>query len=227
LGIRIAEEHVENELRSMDPRTFCVERLGIGDWPATDGSSSSVIPIKRWMELVDAASRITGPLAFAFDVSPDRSTTAIAVAGVRDDGLIHVEVVDSRPGTRWVPDRIAELVAKHDPVAVLCDAAGPAGSLIAAIEEQAVEVTAVSATDHSRACGMLLDAVNEGQIRHLDTPNLRAAIRGAARRPLGDAWAWSRKSSSIDISPLVAVTLATFGSLTCELVDMEPMFAWT
>jgi hypothetical protein len=28
---------------------------------------------------------------------------------------------------------------------------------------------------------------------------------------LGDAWAWSRKSSAVDISPLVACTLALFG----------------
>ena len=37
---------------------------------------------------------------------------------------------------------------------------------------------------------------------------LRDAIRGAKSRPLGDQWAWSRKSSSVDISPLVAATLA-------------------
>jgi hypothetical protein len=35
-----------------------------------------------------------------------------------------------------------------------------------------------------------------------------AAVRGAVTRPLGDSWVWSRKSSAVDISPLVAVTLA-------------------
>jgi phage terminase large subunit-like protein len=37
LGIRISEEHIANELRSMDMRTFCVERGGAGDWPSLDG----------------------------------------------------------------------------------------------------------------------------------------------------------------------------------------------
>jgi hypothetical protein len=35
-----------------------------------------------------------------------------------------------------------------------------------------------------------------------------AAIRIARTRPLGDAWAWSRKNSTGNISPLVSATLA-------------------
>lgn len=38
--------------------------------------------------------------------------------------------------------------------------------------------------------------------------DLDAAVEGAARRPLGDAWVWARKSAEVDISPLVALTLA-------------------
>jgi hypothetical protein len=33
LEIRISEEFVEAEQRAMDPKTFAVERLGVGDWP--------------------------------------------------------------------------------------------------------------------------------------------------------------------------------------------------
>ena len=47
-------------------------------------------------------------------------------------------------------------------------------------------------------------------------PRLTRAERGAGRRvppPIGDASAWNRRSSSVDISPLVAVTLALWGVL--------------
>jgi hypothetical protein len=47
---------------------------------------------------------------------------------------------------------------------------------------------------------------------HTTTAALTAAVRGASRRPMGDAWAWSRKNSLVDISPLVAVTLALWGT---------------
>jgi hypothetical protein len=43
-----------------------------------------------------------------------------------------------------------------------------------------------------------------------------AAVAGAMTRPLGDAWAWSRKNSTVDISPLVACTLALWGLETLE-----------
>jgi hypothetical protein len=33
----------------------------------------------------------------------------------------------------------------------------------------------------------------------------------ARKRRLGDAWAWNRKDTDSDITPLVAVTLALFG----------------
>jgi hypothetical protein len=55
---------------------------------------------------------------------------------------------------------------------------------------------------------VFFDSVDERTLRHLGTPELVNALRGAAKRPLGEAWAWSRKSSAVDISPLVTVTLA-------------------
>jgi hypothetical protein len=40
---------------------------------------------------------------------------------------------------------------------------------------------------------------------------LNDALAGARRRRLGDAWAWDRRDSTVDISPLVAATLARHG----------------
>jgi hypothetical protein len=55
---------------------------------------------------------------------------------------------------------------------------------------------------------MFLDHVNNSKIRHIEQQQLADAVRGARTRPLGDAWAWARKISTADISPLVTVTLA-------------------
>jgi hypothetical protein len=214
LGIRISAEHVALEQRSMDPRTFAVERLGAGDWPSADGLVASAISPEVWANGTDRASAPVDPVCFAFDVTPDRSSTAISVAGRRADGRFHVEVIDHRRGTGWMPDRLAELVLKHRPVGVVCDATGPAASLLGPLARLKVDVTPVSAKEHAQACGMLFDACEQDTLRHLGTGELTAAIRGAVKRPLGDAWAWSRKNSSVDISPLVACTLALWGSET-------------
>jgi hypothetical protein len=229
LGVRISPDYVEAEQRELDPRTFAVERLGVGDWPPTDGSGSQVIPLQKWDALTDDpaadGARMLDPVCLAFDVTPDRSMSAIAVVGRRDDGLFQVELTDHHAGTRWLPERLHELWERHDAVAAVCDATGPAGSLLYQCEELGVPVETVSAPEHAKACGRLFDMVEEKQLRHLGAPQLRDAVRGATARPLGDAWAWSRKSSSVDISPLVAATLALWAAET-QLGDTTAPVIW-
>lgn len=220
-GIRISDEHIEREQRSMDPRTFAVERLGVGDWPRTDGLASVVIDPQLWTDCQDRRSGALDPVCFALDVSPNRSHGSIGVAGFRADGLSHVEVVDRRQGTGWMAQRTAELVEKHDAADVLMDAAGPVASLLPDLEELGVKVTILSAKEYAQACGFFFDLVEQGDLRHLGTPELNAAVSGAAKRPLSDAWAWSRKNSGTDISPLVAVTLAAWGSRALGLAPYD------
>ena len=214
LGIRISEEHVNKELRSMDPRTFAVERLGIGDWPSTDRLGDSVIPLEAWDKLAETGERMLDPVRFAFDVSPNRSSSSIAAAGLRPDGLTQIEVIDQHPGTGWISARLAELTSRHRNEGVFCAGASPAASLVPDLEALGVKVEAVDTRDEASACGMLYDDVEQEKLRHLGDGVLRAAIRGAATRPLGDAWAWARKKSSADITPLVAVSLALWASRT-------------
>jgi hypothetical protein len=120
LGIRITAEHVAIERRSMDPRTFAVERLGIGDWPRTDHMSDSPIDLDTWLALEDATSTLVDPVCLAFDVSPERRGS-IALAGRSREGLWHVEVADDRAGTRWLPQRVADLEAAGGFVGVVAE----------------------------------------------------------------------------------------------------------
>jgi hypothetical protein len=198
----------------MDPRTFAVERLGVGAWPDPNPAGEAVIPLEAWHGLVDEGSELVDPVCFAFDVSPDRATAAIGAAGRRPDGLYHLEIVHHRRGTGWVVPTLDALRERWQPVAILTDGAGPAGSLVHRCEEAGFGVELVSAPDHAKACGFLVDLVDEEGLRHLGSGELVAALKGAARRPLGDAWAWSRKNAAVDISPLVAGTLALWGAST-------------
>lgn len=216
MGIRISEEHIGDERGALPPRQFAVERLGVGDWPAT-GDDGGVIALATWRALADSGSVAVDPVCFAIDMPPDRSTATIAAAGKRPDGLRHIEVVDRRAGSHWVVDRAVELTRRHKHVGLVVDPKSPAASLIPDLNTRLnFEVTEVTANEHAQACGMLYDAATaaEPTLRHLGTSELDAAIKGAAKRTLGDAWAWARKSSAVDVSPLVAVTLANWGSAT-------------
>lgn len=208
----ISEETMADEVESMPYRVVAVELFGVGDWPTTDRAAKSVLDLDVWKAGRDEKSVLLDPVCLAFDVSPNRSSAAIAAAGKNLSGFEHVEVTDHGEGTGWVVARLAELCERHEWTKLLCDSASPAASLVQELASLGLEVETVSAKDHASACGLIYDLVEQRRLRHLGSPELTAAVRGAVTRNLGEAWAWSRKSSRVDISPLVACTLALWGS---------------
>ncbi len=219
MGRRITEEFVTGESlpSGLGPK-FMAERLGAWLPRLTEGAG--VLDLEAWAALADTDSKRVGDVAFAVDVTPQRDYATIAAYGLRADGTGHVEVIDRRPGTAWLVQRLAELSARWHPVAIGLDTKGPAGSLVTALDKAGItapdsdedpqrgQLAVPSAQDVSAGCGQLADAITQGTVRHIDQLELNAALRGAKTRPLGDAWAWGRRISTVDISPLVAVTLA-------------------
>lgn len=67
-----------------------------------------------------------------------------------------------------------------------------------------------SPSDMAAACGQFYDQVMSGDLVHTGQPHLDAALAGARKRSMlnGAAWGWNRKSTSTDITPLVAASLA-------------------
>lgn len=213
LGIRITRDHIANEQASMDPRTFAVERLGVGDWPTLD-DDGAVISIEKWLELVDTSSQERiNPVWLAYEVPLNRASASIGIASRRVDGLIQTEVLETRPGTGWVAARLAELVPAHKASGVL-HAGGSSKTLVPELEGAGVTARELTAGEYAQACGLFFDKVDQGAIRHLGTSDLVSALRVAVKRPLGNAWCWDRRTAAVDISPLVVATLATWGAAT-------------
>jgi hypothetical protein len=218
LRIRITLETIGRERRSMSPVDFARERLGI--WPKKVGAGAGLIDAKLWASLADTGSVASDLKTFAVDVTPARDHASIAVYSPRPDGPGHVELIDYRPGTDWVVARLAALKVTWNPVAIALDPRGPAGSLLLDLEQVGItaptdperprrgDLALAGTQDVAAACGRIVDAARQQQLRHIDQPQLNLAVLGAAIRPLGDAWAWGRKVATQDISPLVAITLA-------------------
>lgn len=207
MGIRINEEFVKTERRALDLRSFAVERLGVGDWP-TDADEAAAIDWDEWKTLHDNKSYMVDPVCLAFDVTPSRDRCTIAAAGLRPDGILHCEVAEYRRNTGWVAKKLAEITTKRRVHSIVYDARSPAAALRKQLEAEYVDAQAIDTRGYADACGAFLDLVADKRVRHLAQDELNAAVKNAATRPLGDAWAWSRKISAADISPLVAVTLA-------------------
>lgn len=222
IGYRIDMEHTETERATMSLKGFVVERLNIGDWPSVD--DDTVVDMTRWDAIGDPESRPGSAIALAVEVAKDGAWAAIGSAGRRADGRLHVKVVDHRAGTHWVAERVADLCAAYTVCCVMLDPSSEAGGLIQDLHDAGVRdynrkipryggIVTVSPREMAQACVSFVNDIEPkaDSLRHCGQDNLDDALRDAATRPLADAWAWSRKDSGGDISPLVAVTLAARG----------------
>lgn len=202
---RMDMEFIERERAALSDDEFARERLCL--WGGA-GMRSAIDP-DAWMALTDASSRPKGDIALAVDVPPEGKRASIARAGLRADGRTHGEI-DTRPGTTWAVERLAELSKKRNAPVVL-DGGSRAISLVPALVAAGVQPIVYGTRDVVAACGAFVDKVDEDKFRHPGQAELNIAVDAARRRKVGDAWAWHRRDTSADISPLVAVTLAVHG----------------
>ena len=229
LGIRISLEHVTRELEGMPAKEFDRERLGVGDWPP-DELGWAVIPEEVW-EACAAEDPPRAPrIAVAADVTPDQAAATVAIAGLAEfpaapgrpagQRKTVVEIGqdsqgrdDHRAGTDWVIPRILELKSRQRVAAVIIDKGGPAASLLVAAENAGLTVITPSLNDIAQAYAQFTKGVATGSLVHLGQPDLRTAVAGAARREIGDGlYSWTRKATSVDISPLCAATFAAWAA---------------
>lgn len=213
---RINLDFVAKERAAMSEIAFARERLGILD----ESNGATVIDMDLWTRAGDVNSSPLDPVSFAIDVNPDSSYASIAVAGRRADGKVHTEVVERKRGTGWIIDRVEELRDKWSPAAIVLDAIGPAGALLPGFAERGVVVEVVTMGQYGQACQGFKAMVDEDRLRYKEQSGLTAALEAARKRPLGDsgAWGWHRRDTT-DITPLVAVTLATYAFAKNTVVE--------
>lgn len=219
LGYTITERTIASAYRTDPEWIFRTEVLC--QW--SEGTLEGPFPPDSWEQSADEDShRAEGAaVALCVDVSWDRSTSHIGLASARDDGNVHIEVIASRSGTSWVtewltsPDR-SEAV-RSAPVAIQSRGA-PAASLIQPLREEGIDVVEWGGSELGSGTGAFYDkvraAVGEGEattgLRHRNQPILNVAAANASTRPAGDSWWWDRRKSPVDVSPLIAVTGATW-----------------
>jgi hypothetical protein len=200
LGVRISEEFVENELATLSPAEFGRERLGIRDALVTDEITSS--PFVGW----DACHQ-AGPLGrvvgLAVDVPPEAGSVVFAVA----DETGRVQLASQLVGTHGAVDEAARLASMFG-VPCLIDPRSQAGGLLAGLVRARVPVVEVSGPVWAQACAGFAQAVAAQRVTHSGQPPLDVAVAGAVAKPVGESWVVGRRSSTVDVSPLVATILA-------------------
>lgn len=242
---RITEETIDDELSMVPVEQWVRERLG-GFSELEEGGKISP---DQWEEVQDASSRRQGDVSLAVDISIERDWAAVGMYGLREDGLGHSQVIRYEGGTDWIIGFLMEAKETLNPVAI-----GMAGGTYAALknalkqagfmrpEDRPIDATMrliegksvhppqrgdliiLNGTDMGAATGGYLEAVRDGTMRVVPADQLTQAARVGRVRTVGDAQAWMRTDTTVDITTLVSVTEAKWSheARANEIEDYDP-----
>lgn len=199
----------ENKFRS---ECMCQQVETILPQPFPDGA---------WLGGIDEESQIApeSELFFGIDLSQNRRWCCIAVAGIREDGNFHIEVVDRRIGTEWALRWFAERQTRG----MMNLAFQGRGCPVTGLAEQIctlpnVNRIAIEGSDLTAGWGRFWDAIaasepesGRGGVRifHLPQPVLDAPAKTMQLRNLGGGVELpDRVKSPDDPSPMIACFVA-------------------
>ncbi len=199
-------------------------------WP--EGTLDGPFPPNAWETCRDEESRRNpaSEITLGLDVSWDRTTSYVAMAGWREDGDVHGELIAQRAGVDWIipwftdPKRSAAV--KAAPVAVQAKGA-PVSGLIEDMRAAGINVVEWGGSDLAGGCGQMYDRVagteesedEDGNrtaavpptFHHTGKhPALNEAAGATTTKRSGDSWFWDRTRSPVDAAPLIAQTGAVW-----------------
>lgn len=186
------------------------------------GALDRVLPRLAWEACTDPEAAVTPGwgLWVAYDVALDGASSSIVMARRHDDGRVYAEHVDEGPGTGWVADRVRQLAQQHGGQ-IVADSRGPVTVVTAELRRQGVDVTELTTADVATAAGQLLAALLDQTLSVRKSDPLDHAAAAAARRQLLDSWAVTRRSSTGNVAPVVALSFAHHMALAA--VDSTPI----
>ena len=208
LGFTQTEARIAGFQAGMEPGEFARAFLCIPSPPDT-GSSDAVDPAV-WKIQADRQSSMVGGVVLGVAMTPDRSRTAISVAGRRVEGDWHGEHIRTGSGSGWVLNHLLEIAGSFDDVVgVAIDTGGPAGSLVPELVASGrLPLFKMSGGDFVRSTGAFIDAVKERRFWHYDQEPLTTAVLRSRLKPVGDAKVFRRGDGEEAIAECEALALA-------------------
>jgi hypothetical protein len=203
MGTTISEETIRGDFHGMPRHEF--ERSFLNRW--TTAMGDPIVSIEHWESLAEPAAPRPDWVVLGVDVAPRGRSAAITAVGERD-GTLYGSVLEHGEDSDWLLPKLEQLVGEKPHVVVdekACAHLLPEIRDVAGFDH----VIALTAREVPPACAFWLRLVSEGKLHHRGERELTIALDGAGQRSLGDGWAWSRRRSGADITPLAALTWAT------------------
>lgn len=221
-GFELDEQTFRNEFASARHNEellaeFIREVCGVPEEPdGLEKVDDCPIDLKAWAELGDPNSLAEErTIRICLDAPPDRRCAWFGSAGLRPDGLLHGQMRHqcrrSSENDRSLKSQVvaaAKTLTKRHHTSLIIPPGSPAEAWERDLEAAGVKIDKMTRPEYLAACGRIGDAIDSREFRHRNQEELNVAVAGLAARASGDNEAWSRRSSSSDIGPFVAVTCA-------------------
>lgn len=186
MGLRLDEEFTREEFATMAIDGFARERLGW--WSPVEGFRAA-LDASAWRKGTVEGSP-DGKRAFGIRFSADGTRCAVCVAVLPESGRAHIEMIYDENitgvGIGGIADMAEQMAATASLVAV--DGRGSAEALITELGARGAPKRSycrAGTREAVAASAMLVDAVREGNITHLDDPGLSESVRKSSKRPIG------------------------------------------
>ena len=194
------------KFREAEPPTeWMRERLGWWE----DAAAAALFGEGRWEARRRPHPEGLKAAVLAVSASFNLARAAI-VAAATAEGRTVIRVVGYGPGTDWTVQAIQDLYVAHGRVPVLVDSRGPAAQLIPLLRRAGIRVQQCDTGDVLEAAARFHTLVVDDWLSHEGTSELEEAVDSAVKRPVGNRWAYGRKSPDSDISALEAASLAAW-----------------
>lgn len=235
-GISEAAVKADYNLLQSTPGDFDAEYLGIE--AGKKRKLWRTIPQAVWEDREDSTSYAVGPVAIGVEMSEDRRAAWVCIAGKREDGHWHIEVVEpglhipvDQVGVDWVERVVFDMAVQLKASAIVVDARRPAGSLKAPLErrlkekhrDKVTKVMAPAINDIAAGCGRFYDATGAEpstsdtgvRLFHIGQDVLTTAVSEATKLDIGaGSFTFVKKGSLFGLGPMYGCILAMLG---CEV----------
>lgn len=198
-------ETIEGERHDLTPDAYARERLGWWGNPEAK-SHRGVIDMDQWRTLSVKGDSKPSRGLIVVDVAPDLAWATVAVATDGPDNR-PLGLVDRHEGTGWVLKRLKQL--NRDLGKVLEVALTPTAKMFSAgLTEAGIAHKQLTPPDIGASCMAVQKMITNGELAHVSQPELDTAARSAITKLVGETQQWDRRTRKVDISPLVAFSVA-------------------
>ena len=205
LGWTTSMDVLDTEFQVTPEREW--RRSALNQW--VEGYGDPLFPAQVWDDVFEGHDlEPEGDMIYlAVDVPPERTHGSVVLCG---SSVLALE--EYKKGLGWITGDVRAAVrymeTQGDRVTVAAVDSPTMRPLIEPLEAEGVQVRWYDNKAYMRGCGRFHDGVMDGRLKVMGSSELRTSGYGAYRHDREGGFVWRRYDDTVDISPLVAATLA-------------------